>query len=370
MVIVEEGKTRLFLPELLASRLGPAKRKIIFYNPAMEFNRDLSILLLQVLIAKEKRRLRILDGLAGSGARGVRIAKEVEGEFEVFVNDRNEEAWGVIKKNIALNRVSNAFPLNKNLNQLLNEEKFDYIDIDPFGSPVGFVDNAFWGARREAVMGITATDLAVLCGRYPKACLRRYGAQPLRCSSMHELGLRILIGFIARSAMKYDLGIKLLLSYFEGHHFRTYFRIEKGVKKANNNLENLGWIEKLEEGYEVHKEPTGINSKRHAGPLWTGKIRDQELVEMMLEALPSKSLKTKNKIERMLKLFLEENEVSTPFFYRTDELASLFHCSAPPLGRTIISIRERGYRASRTHFNPTGIKTDAPLKSIRKLFIS
>jgi tRNA (guanine26-N2/guanine27-N2)-dimethyltransferase len=369
MVIVKEGKAKLFLPEIPASGLGPAKRKAIFYNPAMELNRDLSILLAQAVVAKAKSGLKILDGLAGSGVRGIRIGKEVQGEFEVFINDRNEEAWKLIKRNIALNKLSNAYPSNKNLNQLLNEERFDYIDIDPFGSPVRFIDNAFFGASKDGVVGVTATDLAVLCGRYPRVCLRRYGALPLRCASMHEFGLRILVGFVARSAIKYDLGIKPLLSYFEGHHFRTYFKIQKGVKKAEGCLENIGWIEKLEEGYEIQKEPIKIKSKKYAGPLWIGKIHDQEFVKKALEALPKQSLKTKRKIERMLRLFLKEDEIATPFFYRTDELASLLRCSAPSLEKLIGLLTEGGYKASKTHFNPMGFKTDAPFNSIRKLFI-
>jgi tRNA (guanine26-N2/guanine27-N2)-dimethyltransferase len=370
MVIVKEGKAKLFLPEVPASVLGPAKRKAIFYNPAMELNRDLSVLLVQVVVAKAKKRLKILDGLAGSGVRGIRMGKEVQGKFEVFINDRNEEAWKLIKRNIALNKLSNAYPLNKNLNRLLNEERFDYVDIDPFGSPVRFIDNAFFGASKDGVIGITATDLAVLCGRYPQVCLRRYGALPLRCPSTHELGLRILIGFVAKSAIKYDLGIKLLLSYFEGHHFRTYFKIQYGVKKANSSLENVGWIEKKEEGYEVLKEPTKIKSKKYAGPLWIGKIHAGEFVKEMLETLPKQSLKTKKKIERILGLFLGENELAIPFFYRTDELASLFHCSALPLEKLIGSLTEEGYKATRTHFNPMGFKTDAPFNFIRKLFIT
>ena len=67
---------------------------------------------------------------------------------------------------------------NKNLNVLLSENRFDYIDIDPFGSPVGFVDSAMRSIKNGGVVACTATDTAALCGVYPRVCQRRYGAIP------------------------------------------------------------------------------------------------------------------------------------------------------------------------------------------------
>ena len=43
--------------------------------------------------------------------------------------------------------------------------------------------------------------------------------------------------------------------------------------------------------------------------------------------------------------------------------------SAPGLLDVLDSLKEKGYFASRTHFKPTGIKTDAPVDKIKEIFL-
>jgi len=193
---IVEGKTKIVVPKVLNTK-GPIKKSNVFYNPVMEFNRDVSIMVLNALNKKD-----ILDGLAGTGIRGVRIANEVGGN--VTVNDVNKEAYKIIKRNIKLNNLYNAFAENKKLNTLLSENRFDYIDVDPFGSPACFIDSAMRAIKKDGVLGVTATDTATLCSVYPKTCLRRYSATPLKTGYAKEIGLRILIGFCIREGAKYD----------------------------------------------------------------------------------------------------------------------------------------------------------------------
>lgn len=89
-----------------------------------------------------------------------------------------------------------------------NFRYFDFLDLDPFGSPVEFLDTALRSVRRNGVLAVTATDTGVLCGAYRNACLRKYLAEPIRGPLCHEAGLRILIGTVVRYAAKYDLGSK------------------------------------------------------------------------------------------------------------------------------------------------------------------
>ena len=73
----------------------------VFYNPLMEFNRSISIVVLKTM---GNKKLRIGLPLAASGIRGLRILKEVSGEHEVALNDMSPEAVKLIKKNLKLNQ--------------------------------------------------------------------------------------------------------------------------------------------------------------------------------------------------------------------------------------------------------------------------
>ena len=104
--IIKEGTTKVFVFKKKASKKGPSsKDKDPFYNPSMEQNRDLSIVVNQWLINNCKKQLHLLDGLAASGIRGMRLANELVGNFDVTINDYKEEAFQLIKKNISHNKL-------------------------------------------------------------------------------------------------------------------------------------------------------------------------------------------------------------------------------------------------------------------------
>src|SRR3989338_8252883 len=153
----------------------------VFYNPVMRLNRDVTILL---LFASGKRNMRVADILAGSGVRSVRFLKELgKGAVEsMCINDGGKEAITQIKRNLALNGLGKDRRIkveNKDANIVLLESSgFDYIEIDPFGSPVPFLDAACKRISGDGILAITATDTAPLCGTYPKTCKRRYWSTP------------------------------------------------------------------------------------------------------------------------------------------------------------------------------------------------
>jgi tRNA (guanine26-N2/guanine27-N2)-dimethyltransferase len=93
--IIQEGTTRLAVPDLDAYVNGKhglaALNAPVFYNPVMTFNRDVS-----VLFTACERPKTVLDGLAGTGARGVRIANEV-GASHVTINDASAVAYAAIR---------------------------------------------------------------------------------------------------------------------------------------------------------------------------------------------------------------------------------------------------------------------------------
>jgi tRNA (guanine26-N2/guanine27-N2)-dimethyltransferase len=72
---IEEGDVRIKIPQFeKVSSKAP-----VFYNPAMELNRDLSVAALTVYQQMKDDDIKICDAFGGSGIRGIRYSKEIKG---------------------------------------------------------------------------------------------------------------------------------------------------------------------------------------------------------------------------------------------------------------------------------------------------
>ena len=158
--VITEGRAKV--EEFLSPKIS--KELPVFYNPAMALNRDISVLLLRAL---GKKRMRVADILAGSGVRGIRLLRELgKGAIEsMAINDGSKDAARLIKKNLILNGLGGnkkITVMNKDANLVLLESSgFDYIDVDPFGSPVPFLDAACRRISGGGILAVTATDTIV-----------------------------------------------------------------------------------------------------------------------------------------------------------------------------------------------------------------
>ena len=359
--VIKEGSTNVLVFKNKESSKGPGfLEKVPFYNPSMQENRDLSVVVGQWLINKKIKKTFFCDGLAASGIRGIRFANELIGDFNVVVNDWNEDCYKLICKNIESLDRKNVEALNLNLNTLLSERCFDYIDIDPFGSPVYFIDSAIRSVKNNGIIAVTATDTAALCGTYPKVCMRRYYALPFHSYLMKEIGLRILIGFICRTALIYDKSIIPILSYSTDHYFRCYIKILNSVSQANLCLDHF----KIVNSSEL---PWFLQSKKDIGPLWTGELHNKNILRELVSILLGKELKTKNALSIKLDLFFEESNAPI-FFYTSDGLSSFYNRSPPRQKFIFDFLKKKGFDVFRTHFSPTGFKTNAGENEIEKVF--
>ncbi|MDO8740822.1 MAG: tRNA (guanine(26)-N(2))-dimethyltransferase [Candidatus Woesearchaeota archaeon] len=322
-----------------------SKQMPVFYNPVMKLNRDISILLLNSL---DKNNMQIADLLAGSGIRSLRFLLELNKDKikEISVNDYSKGFLSYFKKSLRLNKIKindKIIIKSEDANLfLLNSSGFDYIDIDPFGTPNPFLDSAAKRLSREGILAVTATDTAPLCGTYPEACQRKYWAVPLRNELMHEIGLRILIRKIQLIAMQYDKALTPIFSYYKDHYFKVFLKCEKGTKEVDEIIKQHGTFE-------------------NAGPLWIGSLWDEKLVEEMVK-------NSKEESYSLLRIIKEESKINTIGFYNTSKIAERNHLKTIPKKQIIIEkIRKLGYKASETHFDPEGIKTDIKLNMLIKL---
>lgn len=356
-VLIREGTTEFFVPSVHSEK-GPGKRVgRVFFNDQMAFNRDVTVMLLKAY----PRARTALDAMASTGSRAVRIAHEARPDISIVANDRDPEACEYISANAEHTGSDNIEVSNDDLRCLLARRVFDYIDLDPFGTPVPFVPATMQGLRRHGVAGITATDTAPLAGTYPKKCIRRYGAVSMRSPFGHESGLRILIGHIAREAAKEDKGLECLLSFYADHYMRTYVRVVDGGGEADRTLTGLGYID-YDPATGIRSVSPERTSSRSIGPLWLGPLHN---AEVLADMTAGENLQTRKRCMKYLELWRQELDV--PFFYDNDELASLVGTSPRRLEAVLEALGTSG-RVSRTHFSPTGIRTDLPLRDILDIY--
>ncbi len=351
-VEVQEGLANVLVPRAHAVK-GPGKVGAFpFYNKTMAFPRDVSVLILEAVGSDVNR---VLDGLSSTGILGIRFSLESAGDFDITLNDRRPDAKEVIAKNLVRNEVSGATVTCEDLNVLLHQQRFDYVDIDPFGTPIRFLESALRSLRAGGYLAVTATDTAVLAGAYPKTCFRRYGARSVKAPFGHELGVRILVGAVVRTAAKYDLAARPLLTLWIGHCYKAFLEVEAGAGRADRALAHLGNVT-----YEPGSD-RAVDAGGDVGPMWVG---DLHQLEVLRRAQPKNYMPAV--VSKYHELWQEEAE-APPLFFTTDEVASRLRMRAPPLRTVLRTLRESGFQACRTSFDPKGFKTDATWANLGRL---
>jgi tRNA (guanine26-N2/guanine27-N2)-dimethyltransferase len=352
-VEIKEGGTRLLVPEVHSIHGPGTKTSDVFFNEQMAFGRDVTIMFLRAL---QRDHLTVADAMSATGARAVRIANEVR-NTEVTANDTDPKALPYIEYNISMNSLSNCVPSNKDLHVLFSGSTFDYVDIDPFGSPIHFIQSAIRGCRKKGIIAITATDTAPLAGAQAGKCRRRYQSEPIRGYMCHEGGLRVLMNVIAKELAKYDRGMKPLLSFYADHYFRTYIQVEEGANATDRSLEQLGFM---------HYDPKTLDrsvskqcdAKHNKGPFWLGSLHDKELLARM----NAHELEDERRCVKMLELWRNELDEQV-FLYDVSELSSFTKMSPPRLEALLEALNEAG-KATPTHMSPTSFKTDIDPKDV------
>jgi tRNA (guanine26-N2/guanine27-N2)-dimethyltransferase len=353
LAIISEGKAKI-----IVHPGKPTKKLAVFYNPAMKLNRSIAVLLLNSV---QNKNMQIADPLAATGVRAARFLLELnKGKIKnISLNDSSQKAIALAKKNFRLNNISlkkASFSVQDASIFLLNSAGFDYIDLDPFGSPNPFLDAAIKRISRGGILAVTATDVSSLAGTYPEVCLRKYWALPLRSWMMHEIGLRILIRKVQLIASQHEKALVPIFSHSTEHYLRVYFSCDKSKEAADKVIAQHGWF-------------VDADSSRAAGPMWLGQLWDSALVEKMLKNANKKHKNDKELITLLLAIE-KESKINAVGFYDVDELSSQLKIQVPRRDLMIEKINAAGFHAASTHFNASGLKTDAPAQKLRKIMQS
>jgi len=372
--VITEGKTKLLVPTLSIESKVPPK-KPAFYNPAATFSRDISIGICQAFGQRKNQPIEMADSLAGVGARGIRIAIEAPAISRVHLNDLNRDGLDLARSSADINGVLSKCTFSPEDVKMFfakhssPDKRFDIVDLDPYGSPAPYLESALAAVTGGGLLCITATDTAVLCGVYPEVARRKYYARSLRSEYCHETAARILVGALAHRAMPLNLGIRPLFGHTTRHYVRVYVSITVGSSQARSCQKGLGYIIHCSTcgARRVSKDvdrfcPDCGGKTGYAGPLWVQDINDPPFLRETCKVYEELGTPVCSKIVQTAS---EETELP-PYYFALDNIARSNKTRSPSMNRTVVRLEEVGYRATRTIFNPKGIKTDAPLAEVER----
>ncbi|SEO55774.1 tRNA (guanine26-N2/guanine27-N2)-dimethyltransferase [Halogranum amylolyticum] len=341
----------------------------VFFNPTQELNRDVTVAALRAYREREPRVETYLDAMAASGVRGVRAAAE---GYDVTCADIDADAVSLAESNLERNGLPGR-AIQRDANVLVHEELFDVVDIDPFGTPMPFADAAFANARN--LVCVTATDTAPLCGAHQKSGIRKYSTVPQNTDYHAEMGLRVLVSALVRTAARHDVAAVPLLSHVSRHYARTYLELDHRATRADAAIEQLGHVYHCEDclfrdhEFGLHSHPLdscpNCDGTRMltAGPIWLGPVADAEFARAVREQVTDDMGEAK-KARRLLDTVADE--LDTPTHYDQHRLCKQWNVPANAMDEFLADLRDAGYEASHAHYTGTSFKTDANVAEIRE----
>ena len=347
----------------------------VFFNPEMELNRDLTVAVLKAYQKRaddswtDDRPLTYLDAMTASGVRAARAANA---GYDVTAADLDPDAAELAAENLALNDLSGEV-VEEDANVLMHKQRFDVVDLDPFGTPMPFADAAVAGTRK--LLCVTATDTAPLCGAHFDSGVRKYDCVPRNTDFHREMGLRVLISAMTRVAARRDVAAVPILSHVTRHYARTYLEVTHKATAADRALGNLGFLYHCEDclyreheyGRIAHPPAScpncGSSRLSEAGPVWLGRVADPEFAGAVAAEV-SPGMGEWKRVSRLLDTLGEE--LDTPTHYDQHRLCKQWGAPANKLETFLEDIRDAGFEASPAHYGGTCFKTDATVEEIRE----
>ena len=347
-------------------------QKGVFLNPRMSRLRDVSVLFLKNAADKDST---LLDSTAATGIRAIRYAKEA-GIKKAVLLDINSRAARNARLNIKANKLK--FEVrNESIQSYCStaEERFNIIDLDPFGSPAPNIHDLMKVTTDGGILMVTATDTAVLCGAHDAACIKTYHAKPLHNLLCKEAGTRILISYIARAAAQFNYGIEVKLAISELHYMRVFIKLKAGAKEAVESVKRTGFCSYCGKcaGFTCTPGVAPIlernckycgNQVERSGPMWLSELYDKELIKKMQKDAES------HPDGLLAKLELLGKELDIPMFYSVPNMTRLMGIGSVSPNAVMKKLGVMGYRTSATQFEKDCIKTDADPRAVSRAIAS
>jgi tRNA (guanine26-N2/guanine27-N2)-dimethyltransferase len=344
-------------------RVGPA-----FFRPESRTARDLGVLAAAVY-RQHHQRLHVLDAMSGCGVRSLRYALEAKADW-IWVNEGNPDVAAVLRQNLAAQLSIERIRLtigaaHQAFHECLYQQNyFDLIDLDCFGSPSAYLSACVQVARKCGLIYLTATDSRTCAGHNPAASLRSFGAYARAHPAAHEQGLRLLLGSFMQQALMQGFAIAPVFSFFQGQLYRVMMRLVDGQHWSERQFGFLGYCYacgdyQMVDWRGLSRAICPHHQTSHpltlSGPMWLGPLHNpQDLANMqnLAQAWGWEARKT------LLELMAAEIPFP-PYFFTLAEIGRRAKIDIPKRDRLIAALQDSGYAAAMTHINPQALKTTA-----------
>ncbi|XP_017501283.2 TRMT1-like protein isoform X1 [Manis javanica] len=316
-------------------------------------------------------------------------------------------------------------------NVLMHLRSFDFIHLDPFGTSVNYLDSAFRNIRNLGIVSVTSTDISSLYAKAQHVARRHYGCNIVRTEYYKELAARIVVAAVARAAARCNKGIEVLFAVALEHFVLVVVRVLRGPTSADETAKKIQylihcqWCEERifqKDGNMVEENPYrqlpcnchGSMPGKTAielGPLWSSSLFNTGFLKRMLfesvhhglddiqaliktlifesECTPQKEYgvfikttddttdnytaqgkrKSNETVTNLAKRQKTDVSAEHPPFYYNIHRHSIKGMNMPKLKKFLCYLSQAGFRVSRTHFDPMGVRTDAPLIQFKAILL-
>ena len=367
-----------------------------FFRGESRLSRDLAVLAAEVACNEVDAPL-IVDAFAGAGSRALRYARDVSNTRKrIIANEPNPETElgsNVGDRNIEIRHQD----ASRFLRELAVDREAAVVDVDSFGISFDVADAV--NAVRDDGIVLLATTGAAAAGTRGVGARRslraRLGCTAADCGeAQNEFGLRALLGRAAAVANAAGDALSVVCSLYSTHG--PVFRVIATVRRKNNDREKRYLFHRARDAFlEYHRYFHVCSSCGHvtpvdgddlgtivcadcgsrdgdiAGPLWTGPLYDGDaLRQMQSDALERGWLRDTpagRQLRSTLDLMLDEVHdprlFPVPLYTSIDAVARRAKLPTPRIDDLSTALRRRGFAVAKTHIDPKGLRTDAPMSA-------
>uniref|UniRef100_A0A9L0RIM4 tRNA (guanine(27)-N(2))-dimethyltransferase n=1 Tax=Equus caballus TaxID=9796 RepID=A0A9L0RIM4_HORSE len=397
-----------------------------YFNPKMKLNRQLIFCTLAAL-AEERKPLECLDAFGATGIMGLQWAKRLGNAVKVTINDLNENSVTLIQENCHLNKLKvvvdrkekedtddileegeenlgNIEVTKMDANVLMHLRSFDFIHLDPFGTSVNYLDSAFRNIRNLGIVvlsraaarcnkgievlfavalehfvlvvvrvlrGPTSADETAKKIQYLIHCQwceerifqkdgnmveeNPYRQLPCNCHGSMPGKTAIELGPLWSSSL-FNTGFLKRMLFESLHH---------GLDDIQTLIKTLIFESECtpQSQFSVHA-PSNLNKQEECGVFI--KTTDDTTTENYIVQGKRKSNETSTNLAKRQKT--DVNTEHPPFYYNIHR-HSIKGMNMPKLKKFLCYLSQAGFRVSRTHFDPMGVRTDAPLMQFKSILL-
>ncbi len=349
-----------------------------FFRSSSKIGRDLAVLA-AIAYRQTHSQLRVLDAMTGCGVRPLRYVLEASADF-VWANEGNPDLHACLQANLGTALPSHCYRItHKDANAVFfdcyqRQDFYDLVDIDSFGSPMPTLSTSLWAVKLGGLVYLTSTDGRATSGHAPDKSLQTYGAYARSHVSVHEQGLRLLIGSSAWQSAARGLGAEPVFSWYHGEVNRVMMRV---TQRSNWRSQHYGFLsychdcgqfqtlswKKLGRGPQCSCQtqmPLAVS-----GPMWLGPLHSHSDLTAMANIAAALSSDAASgswaECRRLLAVMQAESSLP-PYYYPLAEIGRRDKIDIPPRDVLLQQLQLAGFEATRTHIDTQAIKTTAPLR--------